>query len=230
MRSPSKLMTYLLMSLWIGACGGDEPAKPVKDGGVQEPPSDAGEDAGDVEPLKPLLPWKEGNTWTYRIVENGEYIKKVQTVGPLEPVGLGPNADTLANKVITKKGEMDQTISWQALVGDAVVRYREQSYSKSTGELELEEYWEPFKLRVDSSPERRKVGATWLEVYQETKVVPGGEPETFERRERWLVDAVDEEVTVPAGSQKRYWFVPGIGKVKETGGQTEELEDYKVEL
>jgi hypothetical protein len=51
--------------------------------------------------------------------------------------------------------------------------------------------------------------------------------------------AVDEPVTVPAGtfnclrvrrrasqqdgSDKTYWFAKGVGKVKEVGGQTEEL-------
>ena len=27
---------------------------------------------------------------------------------------------------------------------------------------------------------------------------------------------------------KTYWYVPGVGKVKETGGQTEELVSYEV--
>jgi hypothetical protein len=48
-------------------------------------------------------------------------------------------------------------------------------------------------------------------------------------------------VTVPAGTfhalilqkagssvAKTYWFVRGVGKVKETGGQTEELVEYHV--
>ena len=59
--------------------------------------------------------------------------------------------------------------------------------------------------------------------------------------ERWTVDSVDEVVEVPAGkfhaivlqkaggdTLKTYWFVPGIGKVKETGGQTEALVSYSV--
>jgi hypothetical protein len=30
------------------------------------------------------------------------------------------------------------------------------------------------------------------------------------------------------GARKSFWFCRGIGKVKETGGQTEELIDHKV--
>ena len=58
----------------------------------------------------------------------------------------------------------------------------------------------------------------------------------------WSVDAAKVPVTVPAGSfeavvlikstatgSKTYWYVPGVGKVKETGGQTEELVSFDVE-
>src|SRR5690606_24129915 len=120
--------------------------------------------------------------------------------GPEEPVGIGPNAEKLAFKITTRKGDSDETVSWQGVVGDAVVRYREQAFGAMTGELQLDEYWEPYKLRVDGSSERRQAGASWLETYQETKIATGQEPVTSERRERWLVDAVDEEVTVPAGT------------------------------
>jgi hypothetical protein len=61
----------------------------------------------------------------------------------------------------------------------------------------------------------------------------------------WTVVGVDESVTVPAGtfkalvvekvgnsgsSDKKFWFVRGIGKVKETGvnDQTEELSAYTI--
>ena len=56
----------------------------------------------------------------------------------------------------------------------------------------------------------------------------------------WRVVALDEMVTVPAGtfsavviekvggtSTKRYWFARGVGKVKEQSGtQLEELKSY----
>ena len=55
------------------------------------------------------------------------------------------------------------------------------------------------------------------------------------------VIALAESITVPAGTfeavvfqkigsdtPKRYWYVAGVGKVKETGGQTEELTEYEL--
>jgi DNA/RNA endonuclease G (NUC1) len=61
--------------------------------------------------------------------------------------------------------------------------------------------------------------------------------------ERWTVLGDDETVEVPAGtfehvihfqkvgsgSTKNYWYAPDVGKVKETGSQTEELVDYHLE-
>ena len=66
--------------------------------------------------------------------------------------------------------------------------------------------------------------------------------ETSEERDRWTVQSVDETVSVPAGTfehailitkaggsnVKNYYYVRGVGKVKETGGQTEELSAYEV--
>src|SRR5678816_4723616 len=68
-----------------------------------------------------MLPWKEGNSWTYAVNDEGVVSMKVTTIGALEPVGgTGPNASVQANKVVTAKGVMDQTISWQAPMGDSV--------------------------------------------------------------------------------------------------------------
>jgi hypothetical protein len=191
----------------------------------------------------PFLPWKQGNTWTYRVTNNGEVSTKVVTIGAQERVGgSGPNADKMAFKVVTKKGQSDETVSWQALTGDdVVVRYREQSFHAATGELELEEHWDPYKLHFDGTDEHTAEGASWLEIYQETKTPADGPAETQSERDRWMVDSPEEEVTVPAGTfkavvvvkaggtdLKTYWYVRGVGKVKETGGQTEELVEYEV--
>jgi hypothetical protein len=229
-----------------GVACGDDPAGGAseRDAGNSEDSgqeSDAGADA-DVA-AGPLLPLREGNSWEYRVTNNGEVTTKVQTVHALEPVGgTGPNKDKMAFRMVTEKGELDETISWQAAEGDLVVRYREQAFHANTGELELEEHWEPHKLRVDGSPEHLVSGAEWREEYMETKIPADGSPSKTEtNRDVWLVDSESEEVTVPAGTfqaivlqkaggstLKTYWYVPGIGKVKETGGQTEELVRYEV--
>jgi hypothetical protein len=203
-------------------------------------------DAGGADVLAgvgPLLPWKAGNTWTFRVTEGGQTSTKVTTVGPEEPVGgSGPNAGLLANRVTTRKGLNDTTSSWQSQVGALIVRYREQAFHAATGALELEEHWSPHKLHLDGSAEHTAAGATWLELYEETKMSPASSPVTTTARDRWTVVSQDEPVSVPAGTfravvlqkagsstAKTYWYVRGIGKVKETGGQTEELVSYEVQ-
>jgi hypothetical protein len=189
------------------------------------------------------LPWSTGNTWTYRTTLDGVASTKVTTVGDMEPVGgSGPNQDVMALKVVTSKADgTDTTESWQADVGDKVVRYRERAYHANSTDLELEEHWDPYKLHVDGSPEHLVAAASWLETYEETKLPVGGSPVTATARDRWFVDVESEEVTVPAGtfdavvlrkvggSEKRYWYVRGIGKVKETGGQVEELVSWSTD-
>ena len=83
-------------------------------------------------------------------------------------------------------------------------------------------------------------GAMWTEMYSETKLPVGMAPATVMASDTWKVIAVAESVTVPAGTftalviektggtPKRYWFVRGVGKVKETGTQTEELQSFDV--
>jgi hypothetical protein len=183
-----------------------------------------------------LLPWKVGNKWTYTVVEMAAVSQKVTTIEAVEMVGgMGPNAGKMANRVVTKKGLMDQTISWQVLEGQKVVRYREQSFGATSGMLELEEYWEPYKLHIDGSPERMGDRKTWVETYRETKLAVNTQPVTATAMDAWQVAAECDEVQVQgttykavkftktSGDTKTYWYVPGVGKVKETGAQTEEL-------
>lgn len=203
--------------------------------------SDAGMTTATIDDKMSLLPFKEGNTWTYRVTGGTGTQMKVTTVGPMEKVGgTGPNKDKMAFKVTTTKGT-DRTVSWQAVVGSSVVRYREIAYSASTGMPELEEHWAPHKLHVHSDAEHTKAGAKWVETYQETKAMMGAAAMTNTSADNWSVDSPKASVTVPSGTyeavvlvkaspsgNKTYWYVPGVGKVKETGGQTEELVSFKL--
>jgi hypothetical protein len=230
-RSVRLLTLGALLSL--AACGSEDPGDGAGAGGEGPTQVTGG----------PLLPWAVGNRWTYQVTEDGMISSKVTTIGEQEPVGGdGPKAELMAYKVVTsKKDGADHTDSWQAPDGDRVLRYREQSFSASSGDLELEEYWDPYKLHVDGSPEHLVEGASWLEEYEETKLPVGDTESQSTRRDRWQIKALSERVTVPAGTfdnavvfqkigsdLKTYWYVPGVGKVKETGGQTEELMDYEL--
>lgn len=242
----------VLRSLWkvLGAlallgCGSVDPSdKPEGVGG-----DGAGGNGGGVAE-GPLLPWAVGNAWTYRVTKDGVTTLKTTTIGDLEEVGGdGPNARLMAYHVTTAKGDdsKDRTESWQAPSADnedRIERYREQSFDATSGELELEEYWQPAKLHIDGSPERTAQDASWLENYQETKAEVGLTPSTHEVRERWTVLDADASVEVPAGkfehvihfrkvgssTSKEYWYLRGVGKLKETGSQTEELTEYPSEL
>jgi hypothetical protein len=189
-----------------------------------------------------LLPLKTGNSWSYRTTKGTEVGSKTQTVGELEMVGgSGPMHTSMAYRMSTMKGDgSDKTVSWQAELAGKVVRYRELAYAKSSAEVELEEHWEPYKLRVDGS--QLTAGTMYTDEYKETKLPAGAAPVTQPARETWLVVAVDELVSVPAGmfravviervgatSTKRYWFARGVGKVKEqSGAQLEELTSFEI--
>jgi hypothetical protein len=213
--------------------------------GCQEAPSTTTSDGGrsrEAADAEPFLPWKEGNTWTYRVTEQGVASMKVVTIFAEEYVGgEGPHRDKTAFKVVTTRGGGGETVSWRAVVNNGVVRYREQLLRAGSGELDLEEHWDPYKPYFDGTNDHTAPGASWLAEYLETSLPTDGAMEVRTVRERWLVDSPDEEVTVPAGTfralvvqkagggeLKTYWYVRGVGKVKETGGQTEELVSFEV--
>lgn len=242
-RMKTILASTAVLALTTAGCNQASPSDPDQGTGTGKGTGkDAGVDGGE-RPLLPLLPWKTGNTWTYRVTDVDQSVsEKVTTIGAEELVGGdGPHRDDEGFKVVTKKGAMDQTISWQVDMDGTVVRLREQSFGAKTGELQLEEYWEPYKLHVDGSEEHRQTGASWLDEYDETKIPTGQAATTMAARDRWTVTAERASVTVPAGTfdavvlqkaggttLKTYWYVPGVGKVKESGAQTEELVEYQV--
>jgi hypothetical protein len=229
----NQLKPLIVLALAASACGSIDPQA--------DPTPDAS-----GTPSRVVLPLATGNRWTYTVTDGADVETKIQLVGELEPVGgSGPSADVLAYRMTTTRGAdgTNETVSYQATVGSRVVRYREQAYNATTGDLDIEEHWDPYKLRVDQAEEFFEDGASFLETYDETKLVPGEQPTIATRSDRWTVLAAREMVTVPAGTfealkvsrvsssqgaVKTYWFVENVGKVKEEGGQLEELESYEV--
>lgn len=231
-----KLTLALVAGLTLSACGGKEPEE------------------GESGETGPLLPMAEGNVWEYRVTDGDMISQKRTTVFAKEAVGgPGPNAAVMAFKVVTRKGAdvnveagLDKTESWQGPEDGAperLIRYRELSYGAMTQMLQLEEYWVPPRIRVDSTAERTKIDVSWIERYKETKIAADEPaPVTSNENDLWRVLSGDETVTVPAGtfehtvhlqktsdstSSKEYWFARNVGKVKETGAsQTEELTKY----
>jgi hypothetical protein len=240
-------LRYLLpvLALPLIGCGSVDPSDTPGAAGQGA----GGDGGGGSKPEGPLLPWALGNKWTYKITKDGVSTVKTTTIGELEPVGGdGPNAELMAYHVTTAKGAelADHTESWQAPDpenAERIVRFREESFDATSGDLELTEYWDPHKIHIDGTAERTVKDATWLETYDETKLEVGLMPSTHEVRERWTVLDDDATVEVPAGvfehvihlqkigasTSKEYWYLRGVGKLKETGSQTEELTAYELE-
>lgn len=183
-----------------------------------------------------------GASWTYRVTDPGGTAEKTQTVGALEDVG-GSKAGVMAYRMTTTKAG-GQVVSWQEDTGTALRRHRELDMAGGTQTTEV---YEPYRTRIDESAAHLSPGATWTEGYNELVTDAQNVTTTTPKSEQWRVVAVDEPVTVPAGtfcalrvqrtsttpggagSDKTFWFAREVGKVKEVGaGQTEELLSYTV--
>ncbi|HTM21111.1 MAG TPA: hypothetical protein VL172_11400 [Kofleriaceae bacterium] len=225
--------TILLLSL-LAACGG----------GTAGGDDDTTPDAGSL-PQGSLFPLVIDATWTYQVTDVSTNVveQKSQTVEALEDVG-GDKAGITAYRLRTEKAGGGYTISWQEDTGDAVIRHREQNFD-SLDAMQMDSYFVPSKLRVDQSDAHVADGAAWDDSYQEQNHdIVAGTTITADKVDHWTVMASVESVTVPAGtftalhvhrtnsvtfSDKQYWFVPGVGKVKETGdSQIELLSDYTI--
>lgn len=197
----------------------------------------------------PFFPFKIGNQWLYRVASplDAPYMKATAIVG-MEPVPVaGPHQGRMALRVETRSrtGVEDRTISWQFPENDQVRRLAEHSFRPSTGLLNKTEYWVPYKLRLDEAPPRIVPGTTWTERYVEYMQDAGGPTMVVQRTDAWVIEALDDPITVPAGSfralrfrkrtrdgdnGKTYWFARCVGKVLELGrtGKREELMDYRI--
>ena len=155
----------------------------------------------------------------------------------------GQKAGTLAFRFTTTKPG-GSVVSWQQDTGTAIVRHREQDDSGTT---RTDEYYTPFRTRLDEAPEHLIPGATWTESYEEYVTdVATGQVTTAAKSETWTVESADAQIAVDAGqfctlqlrrtsrvgtttgSAKLFWFARGVGKVKEQtdATDTEELTSY----
>jgi hypothetical protein len=226
-----RLLTGAVLSTALASCGGSS-------GGAED--GDAGL-SGTVD-LERYFPIAVGASWGYEVQSGGSTGTKVQAVLALEDLG-GANAGTLAYKVQSTKPSGKITISWQQDTGAALVRHREQTFASDQSQ-ETEETYSPAKLRLDENADNLIDGASYEYTYEEIVLdFATNQTTTLSKTETWTVEAVDVLVTVPAGpfsciqirkfnagtgSDKRYWFAKGVGKVREESAtQIEELTTYR---
>jgi len=192
--------------------------------------------------LNRYFPMAIGAKWTYKVNNKGVIGTKVQEVLGYEDVG-GLKAGVMAYKVQSNKPSGKKTISWQKDDGFSLVRHREHTFA-ANGSQETEEFYLPGKLRLDETSAHTVLGASYHYIYTEKvhDFVLAANTSLL-KDEVWTVEAVDFAVTVPAGtfncmqlhktnastgSDKRYWFAKGVGKVKEqSANQTEELVSFQ---
>lgn len=238
------LPNLLVFAVVLAGCGSKDPTVANDAAGT------GGMMAVDPACDGPLLPMAVGNMWTYKVTNPTSGVSmKTTLVDKMEAVGgTGPNAAKMAFHVVTTKTSGaggDMTESWQdVLANKTVVRYRELAFAAGSTNSNGEDHWDPYKLRVDESPDHIVKGATWNEMYMETKVAMGVTAAAAPRNDGWVVS----DVGVPCGPVKgemlscikltktadgamvgkTYWYARCVGKVREEGTQTEELTDYTV--
>jgi hypothetical protein len=202
------VMSPLLAALGLAACGGE----------------------GAVDPAPSLFPLAVGRRWVYRVTErDGAVEEKVQTV-----TGTTSEGGALAYRLVTARGG-DETRSVQRVdEGGRLVRLREEVLEGGAVIERLR--FVPAALRLDLV--RTAQGISYDSAHVEERLDAGGAVVgTVSKALRFEVEAVDERVVVPAGEfralrlrregesgvVKTFWYAFGVGKVKESGGQTEEL-------
>lgn len=207
--------------LLLAACG-SEPPNVRPDAGVA--PS--------------LIPLSVGNTWRYRVTSSGGTItEKVQTVTGTASSGI---EGEVAYRLTSARANERETTSVQIIRDGVLLRLEEEGYR--AGVLVERYKYLPGSIRIDSN--RVKAGDTYESQHIKQRLDASGNViGEVNVVHRFTVEATAEPIDVPGGrfscvrvrreaaddgGMKTYWYAPGLGKVKETGGQTEELAEYTV--
>jgi hypothetical protein len=219
-------------ALALGGCsGGSGTSANLDPGGGGGSDAAAQATSGHYEPLA------VGVSWTYHVNDNGVAYDKTSAVIDTEDAG-GPAAGvTVFHLVDTFPADKQNT--WYQVDGQVVKRLHDNDLD-SAGNVKTDDWYSPFRLRVDETPEHTVEGTTWTLSFTDTHTSSTKASTSVMKTDNWRVDGVDEPVTVPYGtflslhvsradptdgSIKSFWFVRGIGKVKEANnsGHLEEL-------
>jgi hypothetical protein len=231
--------------MWLVGCGsggslppGEGPG-PTTDGTVPLPDNPV-KPPGDNQPApQSLWPLTPGSSWTYRITDDlrGVFEKRVEVLGQQTV----PETAMTATAVRSVQPHLEER-SWQIeLESGLVVRLREED--REAGTLLRVMTWSP--ATVKSLAKAQQQGWSYESAIREVARFGDGTVEEKDRTYVWKVMAVNETVTVPAGTftnairvqrdrpdkegkERTYWLVPGIGKVKEDGERLEELVSHDI--
>ena len=232
----------VLLAFALAACGGGEPGD---DGGGDGAPDSGGEcRAGAMASTDRLLPIAVGNIWRYQVTDQAGVdppsVKRQEITEEMTPAG---ETEPVLVQVTTKS--TGQTVNWLRPVGDAMVRVQQEDYD-ADGLLERTTVYEPYKLRLDETAERLALGNPFEESYTSIVYDPQGlETGRTDIVDQWEVTSLESPCDTPWGqlscvrihrerlvggiAVKDYYFARGYGKVREVGGQLEELTDCSLQ-
>jgi hypothetical protein len=218
------------VALAIISCGKDHGA----------PCANGGEALRAVVPGAPpamrWLPLVVGATWTYRVHDVYETTTETVTVvAPDTSAGADPGA--AGYRVVRQKAYGAQLVSWWEDRGDQVVRHRELAID-GAGSSYGDETFVPGRPMVDESAKHTTRAATWKEKFSDV-ILDSGDTYSDCKSDQFEVQAVDETITVPAGTfaclrvrrtdtGATTWFARGVGEVKRTGNTTSELVSFQI--
>jgi hypothetical protein len=187
-------------------------------------------------------PMVVGATWVYNVTDTGVAYTKNSAVEAFEDIG-GMAAGTMGYKV-SESIKTSTQLTWYESTDSDVRRHHDQQ-TDANGVMTSEDWYSPYDLRVDESSDHLTAGAAWTLSYMDAHTSASKPASTKTITENWTTDAVNETVTVPAGTfsalkitrtntadgtSKSQWFVPGVGKIREsnTTGHLEELTSYMI--
>jgi hypothetical protein len=216
------MRAILCLTLFTIGCGG----------------SSSGDD-GVLDPDMRHEPWQIGAAWSYKLTDPSGALppamdKKTTVMAEMDVGGVHAGKRAFLVHVEQLTGSKDV---YEAFEGALDVRY-ESIFYDSTGRMTSTDIDQPYRLKLDENADHTALNATWSTSFTETTTKVGAAPQTSTKTESWRVISADEPITVIAGAYKAlhvqrtssggktqdYWYVRGVGKVKETGSGAQEEE------
>jgi hypothetical protein len=174
------------------------------------------------------LPLEVGAVWRYAITRDDG--RRGEGVLSVDGVDYGGSQGGVAEYRIREE-LLDGTIwSWEQRDGTRVALEQEEIDDRA-GDVVDEESFDPPVTVIDERPDRLALGAEWPEAFISTAPNAKGHPKSKRADARWQVEAVADQLSVPAGTftclrlrrtQKHHpplisWYAKGVGLVKQQG-------------
>jgi hypothetical protein len=192
------------------------------------------------------MPLTVGSWWRYRVTNPTTFREQAmpKTIRLDRTGDIGGRKAGVIGVRLAREDVEGTAYRWLARAGEAIVWHQDEWYD-TAGTLKRRVFFEPWRLRVDDACAHRTAGVRWRLGYDRIDTIPT--QKTTRVDEEWTIEAIADEVTVPAGTFRAlklhrhrfetetqrdswYWFVPGVGKVKEDSApeEQEELETFHV--